>query len=90
MYNNFRYNEKEVFYVNHYQRIKDLREDRDLKQEQVAEILKIKQTQYSRYELGKQMMGIDKYIKLAKFYDVSLDYLTGIIDDPRPLYEKKD
>lgn len=75
--------------MNNYQRIKDIREDRDLTQQQVAEILEIKQTQYSRYELGKQMMGIDKYIKLAQFYNISLDYLTGIIDIPRKLYDKK-
>lgn len=75
--------------MNNYQRIKDMREDRDLTQQQVAEILEIKQTQYSRYELGKQMMGIDKYIKLAQFYNISLDYLTGIIDIPRKLYDKK-
>ena len=75
--------------MNNYQRIKDIREDRDLTQQQVAEILEIKQTQYSRYELGKQMMGIDKYIKLAQFYNISLDYLTGIIDTPRKLYDKK-
>ena len=75
--------------MNNYQRIKDIREDRDLTQQQVAEILEIKQTQYSRYELGKQMMGIDKYIKLAQFYNISLDYLTGLIDIPRKLYDKK-
>ena len=75
--------------VNNYQRIKDMREDRDLTQQQVAEILEIKQTQYSRYELGKQMMGVDKYIKLAQFYNISLDYLTGLIDIPRKLYDER-
>lgn len=75
--------------VNNYQRIKDMREDRDLTQQQVAEILEIKQTQYSRYELGKQMMGVDKYIKLAQFYNISLDYLTGLIDTPRKLYDER-
>ena len=66
-------------------RIKDLREDRDLKQIDIANVLKIEQTQYSRYERGVQMMGIDKYIALAKFYNVSLDFLTGLINTPEPL-----
>lgn len=71
--------------MNYYQRIRDLREDKDLKQKDVADYLEISQSDYSKYELGKHMMGIDKYIKLAKFYDVSLDYLTGIIDFPERL-----
>lgn len=71
--------------MNYYQRIRDLREDKDLKQKDVADFLEISQSDYSKYELGKHMMGIDKYIKLAKFYDVSLDYLTGIIDFPERL-----
>lgn len=74
--------------MNRYQRIRDLRQDMDLNQTQIADYLGITQTQYSKYELGKQMMGIDKYIKLAQFYNVSLDYLTGLIDRPKPLYDK--
>ena len=71
--------------MNYYQRLRDLREDRDLKQIDIANVLKIEQTQYSRYERGVQMMGIDKYITLAKFYNVSLDFLTGLINSPEPL-----
>ena len=71
--------------MTYYQRLKDLREDRDLKQIDVANVLKIEQTQYSRYERGIQMMGIDKYITLAKFYNVSLDFLTGLINTPERL-----
>lgn len=71
--------------MNYFQRLRDMREDRDLKQEDIAKILNIKQTQYSRYELGKQMMGIDKYIILAKYYNVSLDFLAGLIDYPEKL-----
>ena len=71
--------------MNYYQRIKDLREDRDLKQMDIAKFLGMDQSNYAKYENGKVMMGIDKYIKLAKFYDVSLDYLTGIIDFPERL-----
>ena len=72
--------------MNHYQRLKDLREDHDLTQADVAEILQTTREQVSKYETGKQMMGIDKYIKLANYYNVSLDYLMGLIDTPRKLY----
>lgn len=71
--------------MNHYQRLKDMREDRDLSQSDIAQVLETTQEQVSKYETGKQMMGVDKYIKLARFYNVSLDYLTGIIDAPRKL-----
>ena len=71
--------------MNFYQRIRDLREDRDLNQETIAKILNISQSDYSKYELGKHMMGIDKYIILAKYYNVSIDYLAGIIDVPEKL-----
>lgn len=75
--------------MNYYERLKDLREDRDLKQIDVARVLGIEQTQYSRYERGVQMMGIDKYIVLARFYNVSLDFLTGLIQFPERLDRKK-
>ena len=72
--------------MNHYQRLKDLREDHDLTQADIAKILQTTQEQVSKYEIGKQMMGVDKYIKLAKYYNVSLDYLTGIVDTPKKLF----
>ena len=75
--------------MNRYQRLRDLREDMDLKQIDVANVLKIEQTQYSRYERGVQMMGVDKYIILARFYNVSLDFLTGLINTPEPLDRHK-
>lgn len=71
--------------MNYYQRLRDLREDMDLTQAEIAKLLDICQSDYSKYELGKHMMGIDKYIKLARFYNVSLDYLAGIVDEPRSL-----
>ncbi|MBQ9079758.1 MAG: helix-turn-helix transcriptional regulator [Clostridia bacterium] len=71
--------------MNYYQRIKDIREDHELTQEDVAKYLGIKQTQYSRYELGKNTMGIQKYIALAKYYNVSIDYLSGVTDTPKTL-----
>jgi transcriptional regulator with XRE-family HTH domain len=57
-----------------------------LTQADIARILQTTQEQISKYEIGKQMMGIDKYIRLAQYYNVSLDYLTGLIDSPRKLY----
>ena len=69
-----------------FQRMKDLREDHDLSQEDIAKILQTTREQVSKYETGRQMMGADKYIKLAKYYNVSLDYLMGLIDTPKKLY----
>lgn len=59
------------------QRLRDLREDRDLTQKQVAEILGIQQTVYSRYERGFQNIPLEFLIKLSNFYAVSTDYLLG-------------
>ena len=67
-------------------RLKDIREDRDLKQADIAEILSTTQEQISKYETGKQLMGIDKYIRLAEFYNISIDYLVGIVDTPKKLH----
>ena len=72
--------------MEYYQRMKALREDHDLSQEDIAKVLQTTQEQVSKYETGRQMMGIDKYIKLAKYYNVTLDYLAGLIDTPRKLY----
>ena len=66
-----------------YQRIRDLREDRDLKQRQVAEYLNCSQQVYSNYELGQRDIPTDVLIKLANFYDVSIDYLLGQTKNPR-------
>ncbi len=71
--------------MKYYERLRHLREDRDLTQADIAKFLETTQEQISKYETGKQMMGIDKYIKLAEFYNVSLDYLAGIIDTPKKL-----
>lgn len=68
-------------------RLRDIREDNDLTQEYVAKILKINQSDYAKYEKGVHKMGIDKYITLAKFYNISIDYLAGIIPTPRKLIE---
>ena len=61
----------------YFQRIRDLREDRDLTQREVAEFLGIQQTVYSRYERGFQTIPVEHLIKLADFYHVSTDYMLG-------------
>lgn len=61
-----------------YTRLRDLREDHDLNQTQIAEILGTTQTQYSRWERGAQEIPLHHFITLAKFYKVSLDYLAGL------------
>ena len=60
-----------------FDRLKDLREDHDLSQKKIADIIGTEQSYYSKYETGKYMIPIDKLIKLADYYDVSLDYITG-------------
>lgn len=60
-----------------FSRFKDMREDNDMTQAQIAEILGIQQTVYSRYERGFQYIPIKHLIKLADFYNVSTDYLLG-------------
>lgn len=66
-----------------YQRIKDLREDADLKQEEIAKILDTTQQQYSRWERGAQEIPLHHAITLAKYYKVSMDYITGITNDKK-------
>lgn len=61
-------------------RIKDLREDNDLTQTQVADYLHIKQNTYSQYETGKRQIPLDCLIALAKLYKTSTDYLLGLSD----------
>ncbi len=67
-----------------FKRIRDMREDKDMTQAQIAEFLKIHQTTYSDYELGKLNIPIDIFIKLAKFYNTSIDYLAEMTDNPNP------
>ena len=58
-------------------RIRDLREDADLTQKQIAEILLCDQSLYSKYERGERVLPLDLAVKLADYYHVSLDYLVG-------------
>ena len=71
-----------------FQRLKDLREDRELLQKDVAEILMISQTVYSRYERGFQTIPVIHLLKLADFYKTSTDYILGRTNIIKP-YESK-
>ena len=66
-----------------YKRIRDLREDRDLTQREMAKNLNCSQQVYSNYELGQRDIPTDILIKLSVFYDVSVDYILGISDNPK-------
>ncbi|MBQ6119364.1 MAG: helix-turn-helix transcriptional regulator [Clostridia bacterium] len=68
-----------------FRHIRDLREDHDLKQKEVAAILGIKQTVYSRYERGYQTIPVEHALKLADYYHVSTDYLFDRTDNPAVL-----
>ncbi len=74
--------------MNAYQRLRDLREDAEKTQADIAKVLGTTYQYYNKYENGVRPMPIDRYIVLAKYYNVSLDYLTGLIPTPRPLYEE--
>ena len=69
-------------------RLRDLREDRDLKQKDLADLLKIHQTTYSDYELGRLNIPISVLHALADFYNVSIDYLLGRTNEKQP-YPRK-
>ncbi len=68
-----------------YPRFRDLREDKDLRQEDIAKILDTTQTQYSRWERGAQEIPLHHAIALADFYKVSMDYITGRTNNKKHL-----
>ena len=72
-----------------YQRLKDLREDVDLTQTQLAKIINISQTGYSQYETGTNDIPTKILIKLALFYDTNIDYILGVTDIKTPYKRKK-
>ncbi|MGM9916280.1 helix-turn-helix domain-containing protein [Anaerotignum sp.] len=71
------------------QRLRDFREDRDISQKRMAEILKVAQTTYSDYELGKINIPLDTLKRLALFFDTSIDYLLELTDVSTPYPRKK-
>ena len=74
----------------YFQRLRDLREDRDLLQKDIAELLGITQTVYSRYERGFQTIPVIHLLKLADFYNTSTDYILGRTSITRPYGKTKE
>lgn len=72
----------------YYRRLRDLREDHDLKQKEVVQLLDIDQRVYSNYETGKQTLPVRYLLQLADYYGTSTDYILGRTDNPVP-YEKR-
>ena len=70
--------------MGYYQRIRDLREDCDLTQRQIAELLHLTQSQYQLYESGRRDIPTELLIELAKFHKVSTDFILGLTNDPTP------
>ncbi len=66
-----------------FENIRNLREDHDKKQQELADYLNIKQTTYSKYELGKINIPIEVFIKLADYYGVTIDYIVGRNDETK-------
>ena len=68
----------------YYPRLRDMRDDHDLKQKEIAEILGIDQRVYSNYETGKREIPVRLLITLADYYNTSMDYLAGRTNNPKP------
>lgn len=73
----------------YYPRLRDLREDHDLTQTELVRLLGMHKTTYTNYEQGKREPPFELVIRLARLYNVSLDYIAGLISEPRELYETK-
>ena len=69
-----------------YRELKEIRQRNFKTQQELAGMLGMQQTEYSRYERGERELPMHHFITLARFYNVSLDYLAGLIDEPRSLY----
>ena len=67
-----------------YERIRNLREDRDLTQKQIGQLLHMSQTGYNQYEIGKNDIPTKVLIELAKFYGTSIDYILGLTNETKP------
>lgn len=74
--------------MNYYERIRDLREDADKTQTDIAKLLNIGQRTYCDYELGKTRIPVDSLIVLAKLYNVSMDYICGLSDNKKSFPKK--
>ncbi len=69
--------------MHYYKRIREIREDHDLKQQAIADILKITRPQYQLYESGKRALPIDLLRKLCQYYNISADYILELTDNMR-------
>ena len=72
-----------------YSRIRDLREDKDLTQSALAQIIGMSQTGYSKYETGENDIPTNILVKLALLYNTSIDYILGLTDEKKPYPKKK-
>ncbi len=75
--------------MGYYPRLRDLREDKDLSIRKIAEQLNMQRTTYHNYETGKREIPFELVITLAKFYNVSTDYIAGLTNDPSSHIRKK-
>lgn len=75
--------------AHYYPRLRDLREDADLTQDALVRILAMPKTTYTNYEQGKREPPFELIIRLAKFYNVTIDYIAGLTNVPSPLKKKK-
>ncbi len=66
------------------ERLKEIREDKDYKQSDIAKVLNTTQQQYSKYEFALKVIPIGMLVKLAKFYNISVDYLIGLTNERKP------
>ena len=73
----------------YYPRLRDLREDKDLTQDELVQILGMHKTTYTNYEQGKREIPFALAIRLAQFYNVTLDYIAGLTNNPAPLNSEK-
>lgn len=71
--------------MQYYARLRDLREDADKTQQEIADLLLTTQSQYAKYERGARELPMHHFITLAQYYNISLDYLAGLIDKPEKL-----
>ena len=72
----------------YYRRLRDLREDNDLTQDQLVKILNMHKTTYTNYEQGKREIPFELVIRLAKLYNISIDYIAELSSTPTQLYKK--
>ncbi len=78
-----------VMYMERFQRIRDLREDKDLTQREVGTAINVPQRTYAYYESGERMVPPQVLIALAQYYGVSVDYLLGLTDQRKPYPKAK-